>query len=581
MWASTPTNVPNRKFVRNCGRIWNPSLQFTSNSRRIVGASFARPLRFPQSSPPPILTKKELFITKKSTLSVPVHIFEIAVSILIQIGVYVIVFKFFRNYFSHFYVVCAVLSLLVAIHIVKNDNINPAVKIAWIIPLFILPIFGGLIYLIFGEVRHSKREKRINERIHEKFMRAIAVRPTADAALKSLDPAAAVQSQYIKNAAGMPVYASTSVKYYAFGEEMFADMCAELEKAQSFIFMEYFIIQSGKMWDTLLEILARKAREGVDVRFMYDDVGSLFLVPGKYSEKLKTLGIKCIAFNKLTNIFSSRFNNRDHRKICVIDGNVGFTGGINLADEYINERRPHGVWKDTAVMLKGDGVWGLTIMFLTLWEASLCPNRRKEPFYMPDEDYLKFAPTEQFAAEGFVQTYTDTPLDHEPVGETVYMNMLYRAKEHVYITTPYLIIDNEMLTALKTAAKSGIDVRMILPGIPDKKLIFFLTRSYYKTLLEAGVKIYEYTPGFVHAKSFTADGKYAVVGTINLDYRSLYLHYECAAWMYASPTVTDVENDFLATQNECTEITLETFNRYTPLIQQVFLGILRIFAPLM
>ncbi len=518
---------------------------------------------------------------KKSTLSVPVHILEIAVSIFIQIGVYVIIFKFFRNYFTHFYAVCTILSLLVVIKIVKNDNLNPAVKIAWVIPLFVLPIFGGLIYLIFGEVRHTRREKRVNARIHEKYKKAISAIPTADSLLKLRDSDACVQSQYIKNASGMPVFSSTPIKYYPFGEDMFADMCEELEKAQNFIFMEYFIIQSGKMWDTLLEILARKAKQGVDVRFMYDDVGSLFLVPGKYSEELRRMGIKCIAFNRLTNIFSSRFNNRDHRKICVIDGNVGFTGGINLADEYINERRPHGVWKDTAVMLKGDGVWGLTVMFLAFWEASLCPDRRKKPLYMPDEDYLAFAPTQHFDGEGFVQTYTDTPLDKEPVGETVYMNLLYRAKERVYITTPYLIIDNEMLTALKTAAKSGIDVRMMLPGIPDKKMIFFLTRSYYKTLLEAGVKIYEYTPGFVHAKSFCSDGKYAVVGTINLDYRSLYLHYECAAWMYASPAVNDVENDFITTLNECSEVTLESFNTRTPWIAQLLLGILRIFAPLM
>ena len=286
------------------------------------------------------------------------------------------------------------------------------------------------------------------------------------------------------------------------------------------------------------------------------------------------MGIKACIFHRFTSVLNSRFNTRDHRKICVIDGNMGFTGGINLSDEYINDFPKYGHWKDTGVLIKGKAVWSLTVMFLALWGYV-----RKE-----NEDFSIFAPEAEIVSntesDGFVQPYTDTPFDDEQVGRTVYMNILNRAKSYVYITTPYLIIDSETLAALKTASRSGIDVRIIVPGIPDSKPVDAATKSYYEQLLKAGVRVYEYTPGFIHAKNFVSDDKYAVVGTINLDYRSLYLHYECAAWIYGAKSVFDVKEDFLNTLEKSTEITLESIG-HKNLLQRAGLAVLKTFAPLM
>lgn len=484
---------------------------------------------------------------------------------LLQIAALAGVFFFFRKYFAHFYALCELLSLLVVLHIVREDT-NPIYKIPWIILNLTLPILGGLSYLMFGSLRFSRRERQRAQRIAASCRSALRSRP--DAAQRVPEEFRPL-SRYLENCADAPVYDGTDVRFFTLGEELLPVLLEELEGARRFIFLEYFIIAPGTMWDSILDVLRRKAAQGVDVRVIYDDIGCLGLLPSHYARLLERSGIACVAFNPFTNLFSARFNNRDHRKICVIDGNVGFTGGINLADEYINAYPKHGHWKDTAVQLTGRAVWSLTVMFLSLWDY----ERRES------EDLSAFAPEIAPDARGLVQPYTDIPIDAEHVGESVYCSILNRARKYVYITTPYLIVDNELISALTIAAKSGVDVRIITPGIPDKKMVWRLTRSYYGVLLRAGVKLYEYTPGFIHAKEFVADDRCAVVGTINLDYRSLCHHYECAALLWDVPAVNNIREDYLATLKQCREITPAFCARECgrhPLL----VSLLRIFSPL-
>jgi cardiolipin synthase len=323
----------------------------------------------------------------------------------------------------------------------------------------------------------------------------------------------------------------------------------------------------------VLDILTERAAAGVEVRVMYDDFGSMLTLPIAYERTLRERGIKAHVFNPFNTVLSPRPNNRDHRKITVIDGNVAFVGGINLADEYINVREKHGHWKDTAVRLTGDAAWSVAVQFLAVWDADTRTGT----------DYQLYLPAKTDAPHienGIVQPYTDLPADGELVGETVYFQMITRAERYIYLTTPYLILDHELLGALQTAAKSGIDVRIVTPHIPDKKSVFFLTRSHYQPLLDAGVRIYEYTPGFIHAKSMVTDDRFAVVGSINFDYRSLYLHLENAVWMYNTSSVTAVRDDIVSTIAQSEEVHEDILGKMT-FVRRLWLSILRTFAPLM
>lgn len=381
------------------------------------------------------------------------------------------------------------------------------------------------------------------------------------------------QSRYLQNSAYGPPFKNTSTEYFPLGEFKFKKLKEELKKAKEFIFLEYFIIDEGKMWSEILEILLEKVSKGVDVRVIYDDFGCVLTLPYRYDKKLESMGIKCAIFNPLIPILTPRLNNRDHRKIAIIDGQVGFTGGINLADEYINGIDRFGHWKDSAIMIKGEAVWSLTVMFLSMWD------------YMKgiDEGFNKFKKEthENYKEQnGYVQPFTDNPLDDETVGEITYLNLINKAKNYVYITTPYLIIDNEMVVALTSAAKVGIDVRIITPHNPDKWYVQAVTRSYYKVLLEEGVKIYEYTPGFIHSKNFIVDDEYGVVSTINMDYRSLYLHFECGVWMYKTDSIMDMKKDFLNTLKVSKKITYDEAVRIK-MYRRLGRSILRVFSPLM
>lgn len=496
-----------------------------------------------------------------------------AMLIALQVMILIVVILQFQQYFVYFYALCIILSVLVVM-VILNSRLNPAYKIAWIIPIMLFPIFGGLFYLLFGS--DQTRKKFLNEMlpILKKMNHNLTQDSQIIQKIESIDKHASNQSRYITDYALCPIYENTSSEYLNLGERKFERLIEELKKAEHYIFLEYFIIEEGIMWNTILDILKEKAAQGVDVRVIYDDFGCLFLLPTGYDKKLESMGIKCCVFNPFIPILTIRMNNRDHRKICIIDGHTAFTGGINLADEYINAIDKYGHWKDTALIIKGDAVWSFTVMFLSMWEYL-----RKT-----SEDYEAFRPCihhdEPFENDGFVQPFTDCPLDNELVGETVYLNLIYNAKNYVYITTPYLILDNEMLTALCQAAKRGVDVRILTPHIGDKWYVHAVTRENYGALIDSNVRIYEYTPGFIHAKTFVVDDEYAVVGTINLDYRSLYLHYECGAWLYKTNSVLEVRDDYIEALKVSQMITHADFNSI-PWYKKILFAFLRIFAPLM
>lgn len=466
-----------------------------------------------------------------------------------------------------------VVSLLVVLYIINKDD-NPAYKLAWIIPILAFPLFGGILYLLFGDKRPTKYMRIQMDKASAKISAFSVSDDTLLEKVKKEDPAAYGQMRYINDCAHYPVYNNTESYYYKSGEECYPVLLEELRKAKRFIFMEYFIVEEENMWDSILQILKQKAEEGVEVRFMYDDMGCVSLLPYKYYKKLEESGIKSVAFNPVIPFVSLVMNHRDHRKITVIDGNVGFMGGWNLADEYINLKERFGYWKDTGVMLKGDAVWNLTSMFLVTWNSVKQDKEEDIRRYMPGMRELN-----PVAAGGYVQPYGDSPLDRENVSESVFLNMINSAQDYIYISTPYLVIDNEMMTALILAAKRGVDVRIITPGIPDKKFVFILTQSYYPQLVQGGVKVYQYDPGFIHAKSFVCDDKFAIVGTINLDYRSLYLHFECGTFFYRTPVVAAVKADLLETMEVSTQQTYPMTQKN--IFKRIMQAVLRVFAPLM
>lgn len=495
----------------------------------------------------------------------------IVVVLLFLVQIYLVVgfFQSFSKYIPVFWGGYMVFALCIVLLIINKEG-SPETKLTWTILTMLLPLVGGLFYL-FVEMQPGYRllGRRLKS-IYKSTEDYVQQEESVMAALEEADKGTARLAQYVRKNGNFPVYQNTRVKYFPLGEDKFAEMLLQLEKAEQFIFMEYFILKEGYMWEKILQILEEKAKAGVEVRVMYDGTCAMFDLPYKYPEELKAKGIKCKMFAPIQPILSTHYNNRDHRKILVIDGKVGFTGGINIGDEYINRVVRHGHWKDTAVMLEGDAVQGLTMMFLQMWNVS-----EKQVDY---GKYLEKTEIDQ-QATGFVMPYGDSPFDDELIGETVYMDILNRAKDYVHIMTPYLIIDQRMITALSFAAKRGVDVKLILPHVPDKKFAFALAKSHYPALLKAGVKIYEYTPGFVHAKVFTSDDEKAVVGTINLDYRSLYLHFECAAFLYQVDEIERIEEDFQETLAKCQEITLENYKKGTLLLRAEG-WLLKVLAPL-
>jgi len=498
-----------------------------------------------------------------------------ALFLLLQIGFLLAGFSWLREYMIYLFGGSTVLSVIVLIYIISDEE-NSSIKLSWVVPILVIPVFGTLFYLF---LKLQPGAWFINRRIQEvgvDLAPYLEQKPEVLEDYDNLSASGGNLARYMNRYGKYPVYKNTAASYFPLGDDFYPELLNQLRQAKHFIFMEYFIVEYGVMWESILRVLEEKAKEGVEVRFMYDGMCSLVLMPYSYPRVLEGKGIRCKMFSPMKPALSSYQNNRDHRKICVIDGHTAFTGGVNLADEYINQKARFGHWKDTAVMLKGEAVVSFTMMFLQLWGVT-----EKEK-----EDYSRFLYPAQAVipagmdASGFVMPYADSPLDGENVGEQVYLDILGHARRYVHIMTPYLILDDITLAALKYAAKRGVETIIIMPHIPDKLYAYLLARSYYEELLKAGVRIFEYTPGFVHAKMFVSDDEKAVVGTINLDFRSLYLHFECAAYFYRNPVVREVERDMQETLLKCQEITLASCRSY-PFIKRFAGKALRLLAPLM
>lgn len=496
----------------------------------------------------------------------------VAVAIVLQIVWMTYLFMVIGEYSKLIEWIFRIGAILLVVYIANKDD-NPAYKLAWTIPILIFPIFGAVLYLMLGDKQPSRKLRYALEESIEDTQFLLGQDYSVMENLEREDFQVAGQAKYIDRYGGYPIYQNSDAKYYPSGEAMFEELLEDLKKAKHYIFMEFFIVARGYMWDTILEILKERVDDGVEVRFMYDDVGCVDLLPYKYYKELEKYGIMAMAFNPIKPLVSTAWNNRDHRKVIVIDGHTAYTGGLNLADEYINRIERFGYWKDAGLRVTGDAVWNFTVMFLQVWNAL-----RKT-----DEGYGAFLPhkhyDEAFVGKGYIQPYADNPLDHEIVGENVYLNIINTANHYVYIYTPYLIIDNEMMTALCLAAKRGVDVRIVTPEIPDKKAVFWLTQSYYGQLVDAGITIYQYTPGFIHAKCFVSDDKVATVGTINMDFRSLYLHFENGVFLYKNDVVEQMKKDMLNTFEISQHITRQMCrgNLGKTLVQ----SILRLLAPLL
>ena len=472
--------------------------------------------------------------------------------LIIQVLMLFGIFRWFEEFLPHIIGGTALFTVVMVIYLL-NSKINPTAKITWLIAIMLVPVFGVLLFAYTqSDIGHRALKARMNQ-IIANTRESVPQSEDVMEMLTRENQGVASLAHYIQRSGCHPVYEHTAVTYFPLGENKFEEMLRQLEAAEHFIFMEYFIVDEGLMWGRILEILARKASAGVDVRVMYDGSCEFALLPRDYPKRLRKLGIKCKICGPVTPFVSTHYNYRDHRKILVIDGHTAFNGGVNLADEYINQKEKFGHWKDTAVMLKGEAVKSFTLMFLQMWGI-----------LEEKEEYGRFLAYPSFpveAAKGYVIPYGDCPLDEDKLGERVYMDILNRSLKYVHIMSPYLILDGEMETALKFAAERGVDVKLLLPGIPDKFVPYALAKTHYATLLESGVKIYEYTPGFVHAKVFVSDSREAVVGTINLDYRSLYHHFECATYLYGVDCIKELEEDFQNTLGKCRLVTMDMVRR--------------------
>ena len=494
----------------------------------------------------------------------------ILLMLLVQVALLVFLFDYLGDYLPHAVTVSSVFAVVMALAVLNGEH-DASSKITWIIVITTLPVFGALLFLYTQSDLGHRILKRRFAQVTEDSRQMLRQDEAVSARLESEAPELLGLGNYVNRTGCFPVYAGSRVRYFPLGDELFPALLEELEQAERYIYLEFFVIAEGLMWGRVLEILARKAAQGVDVRLIYDGTNEFFTLPPSYPKRLEALGIRCKTFAPIRPFVSTLYNYRDHRKILVIDGKTAFNGGINLADEYINRQSRFGHWKDSGVIVHGPAAQSYALMFLQMWNID-----EKEP----DFAVMAEPPAPPEEAAGFLLPYGDCPLDDERVGEWVYMDLLNRARRYVHIMTPYLILDGEMETALKFAAERGVDVRLILPGVPDKKLPYALAKTHYASLLRSGVKICEYTPGFVHAKSFVVDDREAVVGTINLDYRSLYHHFECATYMSGVDCIKEIEADFRETQALCRQVSMETVKNESWTVKLA--GILmKVIAPLL
>lgn len=496
----------------------------------------------------------------------------VSLAILLQIAFLLAGILWLQEYRFWMRTVINVLAWLLVIAIMSGRS-NPSYKIAWIVLILAFPVAGLTIYVLFGGNKTSHRSNRKRAQSELTVLQHLRQDPDIIQKLADTPDAAFNHTRFLLSSASYPVYDNSSAQYFSCGEACWAQMLEELKKARHYIFLEFFIIAPGEMWDSILEILQQKALEGVDVRVLYDDFGCITRLPGRYCKQLRAMGVQAHAFAPYVPVLSGRLNNRDHRKLMIIDGKVGFTGGINLADEYINRTSPHGHWKDCGILVKGEAVWSMTVMFLANWDTITHLQEDVDsfrPFYTAPES----------EPHGYLQPFADSPLDDEDVGATIYQQLITSAKKTLRIMTPYLILDHQMTQVLCNAAKTGVDVRIITPGVPDKWYVHAVTRANYEVLTEAGVRIFEYRPGFVHSKVCLSDERYAVVGTVNMDFRSLYLHYEDAVYLYDADALADIARDFDETLPVCREITYQRC-KHIYLHQRILRTLLRMFSPLM
>ena len=495
----------------------------------------------------------------------------VGIAVVFQVAWILLLILRLNKYSAVISVLSSIAALVVVLKIYGGHR-NSAFKMPWIMLILAFPVLGLSLYLLAGHSGVNAVIKKRFQKLADEFPGSLVQDETVLDELDRQNPTVANQARYIWKYGRYPVCRNTDITYYPEAELGLAAQKEALAKAEHFIFMEYHAIEDSTAFDGIREILAAKAKAGVEVRVFYDDVGSVGFINPEFIRRMEEDGIQCRVFNPLIPFLHVFMNNRDHRKITVIDGKVGFTGGYNLADEYFNLTHPYGQWKDTGVRLEGEAVRNLTVMFLELWNA----------IRHTDTDWGKYLERISYESSerGFVQPYGDSPLDGEPVGENVYMNMVKSATKYVYFTTPYLIISDEFQRELGMAAKRGVDVRIVTPGIPDKKLVYKLTRSYYAGLVRDGVRIYEYTPGFLHAKQCVCDGETAVCGTINLDYRSLYLHFENGVFFTGCQAVQDMKKAFDELFPVCREVT-EQYRSGRSAVVRTWQCILRLFAPLM
>lgn len=496
------------------------------------------------------------------------RVFTVLPAILLQVLWLLLVFRWLAPWAALINFCLSVLSLLFVLYLITKQE-ESTYKILWLLVILTVPLPGALLYLIFGNKRTTRPLQKKLEKASPLPQDTFDATPLHEA-LSEENKRLAQTFRWVERKTGFVTHANSGALYYALGDDMFPDMLEELKRAEQYIFLEYFIVDNGLMWDSMVEILAEKAAQGVDVRMLYDDLGSIYSYTKKDADSLRAKGIRCVSFNPLV-VIKGTLNYRDHRKMLIVDGRVAFTGGINLADEYINHIEKHGHWKDIGFRLTGEAVQNYVRMFAQFWNAFAGDT-------IPEAYFTAYAPTHTDAADGLILSYYDSPLRADAVSNELYIDLLSQAKESAWFFTPYLLPGNALVDAFIRAARRGVDIRIIMPGIPDKKMIYRMSRSFYPVLLEAGVKIYEYTPGFVHAKASLIDGVVGTVGTVNLDYRSLFLHFENNSLFYRASVLEDLKKDFLATQEKCVERTTQNIGK--GLGKWFIDGVLRIFAPL-
>jgi len=495
--------------------------------------------------------------------------FVVSALIFFEIALIASIMIFLSGLFAPIFILFILLNIIIVIGII-NRNYNPMFKIAWLIPVLAFPVCGAVFYIMFGRSRLNKKHTARLSAAYQTAEEFITSNHELLERISTKSPHTAREAFYIMESCKTDIYEFTETEYFCPGKLFFERLIIELKKAKKFIFIEYFIINDGEMWETIKQIFVEKQNNGVEIRVMYDDMGSIGGVSNDFTVELRKLGFKAAVFNPYKPSLDKFLNYRDHRKICIIDGKVAFTGGINIADEYIGEKNRFGIWEDSAILLRGDAVNRMTVMFLQLWNFTT-----DQP-----PEYAEYLTDFRANHDGYVVPFSDEPLIQDLISSSAYINIISNATQYVCICTPYLILDENMMHALIRAAKSGVEIKIITPGIPDKKLIYYMTQSNYKDLIEAGVKIYEFTPGFMHTKSIVSDDEKAIVGTVNFDYRSFYLHFENGVWIYGSKAVLQAKESFETALSKSRKVTREQIEE-TPFSKRLLCSLLKVFAPLM